>query len=276
MTVGPVLSSPLGSVLMPATGDGGVTYDPDAAAYFARISSQPSAARKAALNTLVIALKTGGVWSNLDALVIHASHDTATARLNAVANQFNATLVNSPDFLTDRGYAGDGSSSYLDSQFNPSTGTPKYAQNSAHLGVWSLTDAAASVAEIGARATSIANQAILFPRSAINQMLARVNLDTGAATPDPGNSLGHFVGVRTAASVHVAYKDGAELASDASTSTAPPNLNFFLGAGNTGGTPGLYSTRRVAIRHWGAGLTAAQVLAAKNAFQTYLTTIGAI
>ena len=127
----------LGSV---ATMGAGVSYDAAATALFARFTTPPTSARKAVINTLIVALKDAGVWSKLDALYLFAAADSQAARQNWVQDLYNATAVSSPTFTADRGYNGDGSASYVDSGFNPTTAvTPKFVQNSAYFGLWSRT-----------------------------------------------------------------------------------------------------------------------------------------
>jgi hypothetical protein len=106
----------------------------------AAMSSQPDATRTTAINTLIAALKTAGIWAKLDVLYILAAHDAQAARLNwKTPASFTATAVNTPTFTTDRGYNGNGSTSYLTTGFTPSTHATQMTQNSASVFAWNRT-----------------------------------------------------------------------------------------------------------------------------------------
>src|SRR5690606_7666747 len=118
----------------------GPAYLPEAQALFDRFTTPPTTARKNLINDLFAALMEAGVYSKLDAFYIFAQYDEQAALQNWVADQYNSNPVNSPTFTVDRDYVGNGTSSYLDSQFNPSTAvSPKFVQNSAYFGIWSRT-----------------------------------------------------------------------------------------------------------------------------------------
>ena len=132
-----------------ARAGGGVSYEAEALTYFAAMSVAPDDTRKGHLNTLIASLKTAGVWAKLDGLYIMAAHDAQAARVNAVNPASVATANGTITFTTDRGYAGNGTTGYLNTGFNPTTApSPKYARNSAHMGAWSRTAVNAGV-EIG-------------------------------------------------------------------------------------------------------------------------------
>ena len=68
-------------------------------------------------------------------LIVNGEFDNALK-----GGTLTASLVNSPTFTTDRGFTGNGSTSYLDSGYNVSTGGGVYAQDSAHMGVYVLNN----------------------------------------------------------------------------------------------------------------------------------------
>ena len=52
-------------------------------------------------------------------LKVQAAHSSQAALLNWVSTSYPSSTVNSPTFTTDRGYAGDGVSSYVASGYVP-------------------------------------------------------------------------------------------------------------------------------------------------------------
>ena len=105
-------------------------YDISSIEYFAALATQPTVARKAIINTLVVVLKRFGAWSLIDRLWLFASETQQAATISLVNPLSTAiTEVNSPAWVADQGYTSDGLTSYLDTNFNPSTQALKYTLN---------------------------------------------------------------------------------------------------------------------------------------------------
>src|SRR4051794_32649168 len=83
---------------------------------------QVSTARAALVEKLVEGLRADGVWPLLDELWVFAAENGMQAR-TGLKTRVLAAAVNSPPFTTNRGYAGDGLSAYLDLNINPSIAT---------------------------------------------------------------------------------------------------------------------------------------------------------
>src|SRR5690606_39788847 len=121
-----------------------------------------------------------GAWGALDGLYVLAAHDAQAARINWKDPANVATTINAPTFTADRGYQGDGSSSSLDTNFNPVSASQNYQQDACHLGVWPLTDRRGSNdLDLG----SSADWQRLYINSCNNTFLAsRVNSTTAVTT----------------------------------------------------------------------------------------------
>lgn len=244
--------------------------DPAAAALIARMTAAPDPARAALIEALIVAIKAAGIWSKLDALWVLAAHDAQAARLNWIADGFNLSAVNAPAFTANRGYTGNGSSSYLDSGFNAATAAgARFVQNSAHLGVWCATNVTASASVFGGGAVN----SFVRPRVTGNKMQARVNQSASSdfGTGSIATSAGHSIVLRTGAGGQSCYRDASLIGSDAVASAAPTSGNVIvLGNGSTE-----YSTVRVAAAHLGGGLSGGEVSALYAAIAAYVTTVGA-
>lgn len=101
----------------------------------------PSASQQTLQNTLVTDLKTAGVWDKLDVFYVFATDgDSDFATLNWKApSSHQVTKVNSPTFTADSGFTGNGSSSYLNTNYDPSTSGTNYTLNDASISIWSNT-----------------------------------------------------------------------------------------------------------------------------------------
>ena len=93
----------------------------------------PSDSVKVKQNTLLTSMKTDGVWAKLDVFYVFAQDGSAEfATLNwKNPNANQSALVNAPTFVSNGGFTGNGTSSYIDTNFNPATQGVQYTQNNA-------------------------------------------------------------------------------------------------------------------------------------------------
>jgi hypothetical protein len=91
----------------------------------------PSSAQQLKQNTLLKDLKSNGIWQKLDTLAILATDGGSNFALIDWKKLTQYTSVNSPTFITNQGFQGNGTSSYLDTNFNPSTQGVNYTLNNA-------------------------------------------------------------------------------------------------------------------------------------------------
>lgn len=94
----------------------------------------PTTATQQKQNKLLKSMKADGVWDKLDVFYVFAVDNNASAFAtlnwkNPNANQ--STLVSSPTFVNNGGFQGNGTSSYIDTNFNPATQGVQYTQNNA-------------------------------------------------------------------------------------------------------------------------------------------------
>ena len=265
MQIGLGLSLSLSPILGGTIGSGLVDGDPATQALLARMSAQPSSARAAQIDALIVALKTAGVWDLLDVFYILAAHDAQAARLNWKAVSLNLTAVNTPTFTTDRGYAGDGSTSYLDTGYNPASASVGMALNDAHIGVYARNNT--TDADFDMQGTLGTNLGVRARNLTASQI--RVCSGTSTAFATGGNAPHHIMGIRRDASNQLGFRNGAQDVTAAVASTALPGNITILGNGS------IFSDRQMAAAHVGRALSDPQALALSNAIQTYMTAVGA-
>lgn len=253
-------------------------FDPDAAAYIARMTTPPDGARQQLIDDLVTSLKAEGVWDKLSALWLMAAADSQAGTLNVISSSYTLSPVNSPVFTADRGFASNGTTSYLDSALNM-VADPKCQLNDSHLGLWCNVTPGAITNNVDMGVSSN------MPPSDITHLrlhdngssaVFRVNQNGLSATTDAATAtaLGHSIATRSSSTAVALYKTGALILNSSVASTALVNYSLYIGASNTGGAPASYINRRYAAAHVGSGLTGANCLALYNALNTYLTAIG--
>ncbi len=247
--------------------------DPAALALIARMSPAPEAARARVIDQLVRSLKLAGVWTKIDALYLLAAHGAQPARLNWVSGDYALSVAGSPLFTVDRGYTGDGVSSYLDSGFNAAIAGGRFSQNDAHMGVWVGTD----VADNGQFDIGTTRSGINARRAAVPA--ARLLANAGAAdelTISPASAVGWLFWSRGGSASYSAAKNGGGQTTIGQASQPLLSTPFYLLAHSTAGpvATGL-STRRVQAACWGGQLSGGEAAALYGALASYLTAVGA-
>lgn len=253
-------------------GQGG-SFLPQALALFARFTTPPTLLRKTQINTLIGSLISAGVWGKLDGLYLMAAADSQAARLNWVQNAYNLIPVNSPAFTADRGYAGDGSTSYLNTNFVPATAGGHYAQDSAHLLVVDRTARAANnFAQLGC---IDAVSSHIRTRLTGDFFLGNVNEATNAVITNT-NSDGRFITNRVDASTVRLYRNGSLLGTASVASNGLNTHSFFIcGVSSASGTLFLPSSDQLSCAGFGASLSPSEAAAYDAALSTYLSAVGA-
>lgn len=244
--------------------------------FLSRISSAPSETRKRVINTLITALKSAGVWNKLDTLYVFAAADAQSALLNWKSSSYGASAVNTPTFTTDRGYVSNGTTSYLDTGFIPSTNGVNFAQNSASIGVWirsTQSDVAAPL--IAAGASDPTKSAILAAWRSVVGIGTQLNdLTSGTVGSGIATRIGLSVLDRSAGT-REAYRNGASIGTDSVTSVGLPTVAAYVCCRNNNGTASGFTTDQISAHFMGSHLTAAEHLALYNALSAYMTAVGA-
>ena len=256
------------------------TYCAEAMALFARMTTQPTDARKTVINTFITSLKTAGVWSKLDAMYVLAAADQQAALLNWIADTNNATAENSPSFVADSGFKSDGSTSWVNTHYNPYQDSVHLSRVGATVSVYVVTPMAASDKyDVGCiefngsysflfiNSCNAANStnAAMWHNSAYNGSLAVTS------------SLGLTSVSRNATSAYV-YKNGTGGITDTYVPQYCPNANFGIccGSYNWGGSPiqSAFSQRRISFTLIGGLLSATEQAALATSVETYMDAVG--
>jgi methionine-rich copper-binding protein CopC len=243
----------------------------EAQQFFDRITD-PGATRKGYLETLIDGLVTDGIWTKLDALWMFAQDISGNALINLKSASFNATLVNAPTFTADQGYAGNGSSSYVRSNFVPSTAGGNYTQNSASGGIYIRTSRATSNAycDMGHRS---GNRFTIIPRWSDGHNYSTVN--AGAESDlTAANAQGFHALSRTSNTEFLGYRNGTLVDTETSGSAALSTIEIFICAGNNAGSAADFSTDQIAAAFLGGGLDGTEVGNLSSRINAYMTSLG--
>lgn len=239
-------------------------------AWIAACTVKPSAKRAALVDRLVRQLVSAGIWAKLDVLYLLAAHDSQAGRLNLVSPGANTCSISgSVTFTADRGFVSDGSTGYLDTNYNPSTGSPKLALNDNSFGLYVNTqvNTPSGGYEMGCSTHALAAFATTNTQFYWRNSTATPNAVNRTGAP------GFYALVRTSSANTLAYVDGVSTGfSGGAGSSAIANENFYVCRRN-GST--VYCTSRIAALYAGSQLTAAQMVFFNTILRTYLSAIGA-
>lgn len=230
-----------------------------------------SADRVRLVDGLMKSLKGCGVWDRLDRLWVFAAENQAQALVDLVGLG-KATLVNEPSFIPDLGYVFDGSTQYIETNFDAAAASaPRYSRNSASFGGAIFAGATITGVEFG---NDYSAYSMLITRYS-NMRRFQINSATDSAQKIPHNEafVGHFHGQRSADNLTELFLDGVLQGSSLEPSSQVPAQTFFVGAGRERSGPSNYSNASISTAHIGGGFSPDQVVQFDTAIRTYLNSI---
>jgi len=244
------------------------TYTSEAQQYFDRLSTQPSTADKTALAAFIDGCVTNGVWADMDAIWMPRAVTTAAnARVNLKSSSFTLTEVSTPTFTSKLGYTGNGTTSYLDTGYNPAS-SGQFTQNAHSFGV-GIT---ANVSDLSSYCDFGVTNTAIFGRTAGGNVDCRSS-STTAMTFAVASALGTTYVRRVSSSSSYVYKNGAELTDFAATSATPTSQTMTFLCRNQGTKTG-FSTRTVGWGFIGSISTVAKLAYLNTAIDTLVTAVG--
>jgi len=258
-------------------GGGRMRFDPAARDFIDRHATPPDDARAARINDRISALVDVGLWPKLEVVYFFDAADDVDGLLNWRSDDHNATKIGSPTFTADRGFAGNGSSTGLDTNWNPSASS-LFLLNSASIGAW--LNGGATTGTDTAYCSGVnagGNGVFLGPRNASDGIQGRVNQasSVGYVGFTSTTRLGFAALSRTSSTSTQAYKNDDAGTVSGTGSSARPNGNIYLGGLNTSGSLSNAVDNRFGAWFAGAGLVEAEMLAAYNIIHDGLAANGA-
>lgn len=229
----------------------------------------PTLAVQIAQNAVVEKLVTDGVWSKLDFFHVWRDGTTGLSSFKSIdwIRLSKATLVNSPT-LTVNGIQGNGTTSYVDLNFNPTTDATNYLLNDHSVGAFNANATAqqgALISNFRSAGTEISND---------NPATRLICYDNGFAgrtqTIPTGEQDGHLFINRDDAAAFEVYKNNVDLAVTAAATVELNNDNFrlFSRANN------FFNGNGIASYDFGGGaLTAPERQSIVDAFNTYFSAL---
>lgn len=268
-----------------------------ATTYVARLTS-PSGSDITNITTLICGLVTDGLIDGdlvaigsggtgcgtyFDRIWVPAQGTSTNAALDICGNA-SITPQGSPTFTAYQGWTSVENSTtiYLETNFNPSSGTPKYSTNSNHMSAWVNNNVASSANQgwiMGlTKTTATASYNFIVPRSPGNNFNS---LTTGGANTAIAALLSDSSGLslanRTGASAIESFRNAISQGTGSTAAAAAPNGTFALNAyynidttQRLGGCNGCIAS----FFSIGAGLSGTQITNLYGRVGTYRTAVG--
>ena len=254
------------------------SFDADAQA-FITAAAITDATQQTAINTLVVSLKSYGIWTKMKAVYPMIGGTAASHKFNLKdPRDLNAAfrLTFSGGWThSSTGAKPNGTNGYADTFIKPQTVSA--SKNSNGASVYIRTNSEINYAEEFGCWDSSGNFN-LFLRYSTNTTQIRIGNagfigDIGTTT----DSRGFFTATRTSSSIQKLYRNSVILINGTQSVTSAPgaNVNMYLSASNLNGTSAeYYSSREQAFASYHDGLTDTEASNFYTAVQAYQTTLG--
>jgi len=245
-------------------------FDADAQAFFDRVTTAGgtlSTTEKNAVNTLVIQMKTDGIWTKMKAIYPMVGASAAACAQNLKSSSFTGTFTSGWTFAST-GVTPNGTSAYLNSGL---VANGNISQNSCHISYYSRTDNALLAVIMG---TYIPNATYLTARfAAAGAWHANNSTERPDNLTEWTDSRGFFVSNRISSSGMSVFRNTIKQSDNTLSSTGLSNLSIWIGAQNNNGSPRLPTNKECAFSSIGDGLTDTQASNFYTAVQSFQTTL---
>lgn len=211
---------------------------------------------------------------DLDLFYVFAqrSNTNGEAFLNWIdpMGDYNCTGVNSPVFTEYQGIASDNSTSYLTTNYNPSTDATYFSQNSGTAATYNNTEISdGNDATMGVYITHI----IRILPGASGNFQGYINTQTNLTQANL-TTKGFTCTTRRSSSDVENYLNATSLGSGSINSTGVPNGNVFILCFNYEGSPLYYFPGQIAVALLGEGFSDEQEAEVYDAIKDYIDYLG--
>jgi len=245
------------------------SFDSDAQAYFARASGLPNAIRSNAVNNLVLNLKATNLWTKIDAFYPYADDDATGNAANLKSSSFGGSFTGTPAH-TD-GFVADGTDDYMATGLTPSTAGGNYTQDSAHIAFYTTSTTMDDLDRLGGVYDSAGGvKGLQIRRNGTTMQVLGPNNGTYTTGAAHGSDYtGFMCGSRTASGTAWIQVRTTQT-SGASTSSALPTKQIYIGANNNDGTAASFTAAHYRCVSIGGGLTSDEMNALKWCIEQYI------
>ena len=262
----------IGSSVTVASGDA------DALAFFTAAGITDTT-QKSAVNTLVTDLKAANIWTKMKALYPFVGGTAAQHRFNlkspGTTNANFYLTFNGGGLHSSNGYKPNGTTTYVDTFFNPSVNLSSATSNN-HMSLYIRENIDEPKVDMGCFTVTPQGVAFdiesRFSGNAYYQNFRSNNYITFAST----DSRGLHINTRTSSNLQKVFINSTVKGTDTVTTTNNINANISIAAryNNQNNAYEFRSSKEIAFSSIGDGLTDADAANFYTAVQAYQTTLG--
>jgi hypothetical protein len=250
---------------------GGV--DADAQAFFSRVTTAGgtlTATEQTAVNTLVVSLKSVGIWTLMKAIYPMVGASAAACAQNLRSSSFTGTFSSGWSFAST-GITANGSSTFMDTALTPST---SLSLTSGHISIYIRTDVDEAKCDFGTTNGAFGStDEILLMSRYTGLGFVPVYTQYGGAVAN-SDSRGFYITNRNNSVTNTGgFKNNTKVANLAQFSAVLPPLPIAIGCQNATSKT-RFASKQYAFASIGDGLTdseASNFYTAVQAFQTSLS-----
>lgn len=226
--------------------------------YLASLTTPISPAYAATLDGFITKVKDSlsitALSQKFDVMYDLGGYSAEQSLKNLVKRSHDATNVNSAGWVQWQGFTGNGTSSYLNTNYNPSSQGVVVSTSSVSMGAYSRTDFRSSLTILGSYDGST------FFELVANASFFYVRVLKGDVTTVLPSSAGFIIGNRISPSIVQGYYNGLQVGSNIASNTAAfPDFNVYLDARNASGTANSFHVLQESFAFIGTGLTPTEV-----------------
>jgi len=242
--------------------------DVDAQAFFSRVTAAGgtlSATEQTAVNTLVVSMKSAGIWTAMKAVYPMVGASAAACAQNLKSSSFTGTFTAGWTFAST-GVTPNGTSAYMNTGFIETTNS---TLNNQHISVYLRTNLIGLQCDIGCENSATAQSNIYSNYN--NNFYPRIH-NSNSGTGINYTTLGLFTSNRVISTEVQGWRNNTKnvISNNSSILT---NVSIYIGAVNLNNAPSNYSARQNAFSSIGDGLNDTQVSNLYSAVQAFQTTL---
>lgn len=249
---------------------------PEIDAYINGLTTPLSDAQVSKLDTFVTSVKTGFGISALsdafDIMYILGGETEESSLRNLVKRMHDCTKVNSPNFTQYEGFKSNGTSSYIDTNYNAATQAVNYSLNNASNGVYSRTE------QISMSLQSVEFGIGINPTFANSfkfgsEFYKNLNTNDFSSGVSPLTTLGMHIGTRYNSTSEKWYINKSNYYTNTNrNSTGVKKGNMYILCYNSANK--YFSTKQLSFVYVGRSLNQEEVTILTDAFKSYMDSNG--
>jgi hypothetical protein len=251
------------------------SFDADAQAFFNRVTTAGgtlSATEQNAVNTLVIQMKTDGIWTKMKAIYPMVGASAAACAQNLKSSSFTGTFTSGWTYAST-GVTPNGTSAYMNTGFNTAT---NQSINNLSLSVYVRTAAMGigSITDMGNWENPSALPLTNIQTSATARFFYCWDYSTATISFFTSDASGMWGTSRSGTASWESFQRNVSVSQTTTTTQSTiPNNNVYLGAANGNGTTTEFSSRQIAFAHLGDSLSNTNFNNFYTAVQAFQTTL---